>query len=62
MTLVRLDGNQAISYEPFMEGFLAGDEVLGRPVDLLEAPDGSLLVSDDHRGVIYRVSYSAPKT
>ena len=32
-------------------------QVLGRPVDLLIAPDGSLLVSDDKRGVIYRVTY-----
>jgi glucose/arabinose dehydrogenase len=60
VSLVRLKGNDAIAYEPFIEGFLAGDEVLGRPVDLLLAPDGSLLVSDDQRGVIYRVSYSAP--
>jgi len=59
VTLVRLEGNDAVAYEPFIEGFLVGDEVLGRPVDLLLAPDGSLLVSDDQRGVVYRVSYSA---
>jgi glucose/arabinose dehydrogenase len=29
----------------------------GRPVDLAELPDGSLLVSDDHAGVIYRITY-----
>ncbi len=57
ITLVRLKGNEAVAYEPFIEGWLAGDEVLGRPVDLLVAPDGSLLVSDDQRGVIYRISY-----
>lgn len=57
ITLVRLDGDRAVSYEPFVEGWLQGDEVLGRPVDLLVAPDGSLLVSDDQRGVIYRISY-----
>jgi len=33
---------------------------LGRPVDVLEMPDGSLLVSDDHRGVIYRITYQNP--
>jgi len=60
VTLVRLDGNDAVAYEPFIGGFLSDDEVRGRPVDLLQAPDGSLLVSDDQRGVIYRVSYSAP--
>ncbi|MFW2405499.1 MAG: PQQ-dependent sugar dehydrogenase [Gammaproteobacteria bacterium] len=58
VTLVRLEGGTAISYEPFMEGFLtASDETLGRPVDVLVAPDGALLVSDDLRGVIYRISY-----
>ncbi len=61
VTLVRLDGSETIGYEPFMEGFIApeGDEVLGRPVDVLVAPDGALLVSDDRRGVIYRISYAA---
>lgn len=58
VTLVRLDGNRAVGYEPFLEGFLDGDEVLGRPVDVLPAPDGSLLVSDDERGAIYRIRYT----
>lgn len=58
VSLVRLKGDKAVSYEPFIEGWLQGDDVLGRPVDLLVAPDGSLLVSDDQRGVIYRISYS----
>jgi glucose/arabinose dehydrogenase len=58
VTLVRLKGDKAVSYEPFIEGWLEGDEVRGRPVDLLVAPDGSLLVSDDQRGVIYRISYT----
>jgi len=60
ISVVRLKGNEAISYEPFMTGFLGGDgQVFGRPVDLLIAPDGALLVSDDKRGVIYRVAYHA---
>ena len=29
----------------------------GRPVDVLVMPDGALLVSDDHAGVIYRIAY-----
>jgi glucose/arabinose dehydrogenase len=58
VTLVRLNGNEPVSYEPFMEGFLNDEQkVLGRPVDLLVAPDGALLVSDDQRGVIYKVTY-----
>lgn len=62
LTLVRLSGNVAVSYEPFMEGFLgADDQVIGRPVDILIAPDGALLVSDDQRGVVYRISYDADR-
>jgi glucose/arabinose dehydrogenase len=57
IALVRLKGNTAVAYETFAEGWLDGDKVLGRPVDLLVAPDGSLLVSDDERGAIYRISY-----
>ena len=57
VSLVRLQGDTAVSYEPFIEGWLDGNDVRGRPVDLLVAPDGSLLVSDDQRGVIYRISY-----
>lgn len=43
----------------FATGWLGtGGQVQGRPVDLLELPDGSLLVSDDKAGVIYRISYA----
>jgi len=43
------------SYEPFARGWLKGDKISGRPVDLLVLPDGSMLVSDDHSGVVYRI-------
>lgn len=56
--LVKLQGNEAVSYEPFAEGWLQGDSVSGRPVDVLVMPDGSLLVSDDYAGVIYRITYN----
>ncbi len=52
--------NKVVSYEPFAEGFHVGNFVWGRPVDVLVMPDGALLVSDDHAGVIYRISYQAP--
>jgi glucose/arabinose dehydrogenase len=45
------------SWEPFLTGFLQNNAYIGRPVDLLVMKDGSLLVSDDHAGAIYRVSY-----
>lgn len=55
--LVRLDGNKATSYEPFAAGWLneATDEVWGRPVDVELMPDGSMLISDDYAGAIYRI-------
>ncbi|MFT4560989.1 MAG: glucose/arabinose dehydrogenase [Gammaproteobacteria bacterium] len=49
-------GNIA-SYEPFLTGWLLGEAHWGRPVAMLEWSDGSMLVSDDHAGVIYRISY-----
>ena len=57
ISLVRLDGDTAISYEPFAFGWLQGQQVSGRPVDLIVKQDGSLLVSDDQAGKIYRISY-----
>jgi glucose/arabinose dehydrogenase len=44
---------------PFITGWLQGQSVWGRPVDLLVMPDGALLISDDHAGVIYRIQYKA---
>jgi glucose/arabinose dehydrogenase len=57
VTLIRLEGDRAVSYEVFAEGWLQGFSAWGRPVDLLVMHDGSLLVSDDHAGAIYRISY-----
>ncbi len=57
LTLVRLNGNQAPSYEVFAEGWLNSGRAWGRPVDVLVMPDGALLVSDDRAGVVYRISY-----
>lgn len=60
LQLVKLDGEgKASSYETFANGWLDEEEqeAWGRPVDLLELPDGSFLISDDQAGVIYRISY-----
>ncbi len=59
---VVLDANGKVTkYEPFLTGFLLDDKadppMWGRPVDVQVIGDGSLLVSDDYNGVIYRVSY-----
>jgi len=57
VTMVTLEGDKAVRYEPFAEGWLQGDRTWGRPADVLVAPDGSLLVSDDYAGAIYRIRY-----
>jgi glucose/arabinose dehydrogenase len=48
------------SYSTFAEGWKQGEQAWGRPVDILQMPDGSLLVSDDEAGVIYRIAYNNP--
>jgi len=58
ISLVRLEGREAVAYEPFVSGFNRGDQVYGRPVDLLVMEDGSMLVSDDAAGAIYRIRYT----
>lgn len=58
VSMVTLAGNDAVRYEPFAEGWLQGNSAWGRPVDVIVAPDGALLVSDDKAGAIYRISYS----
>lgn len=54
---VPLVNGRPATYEVFAEGWLQGESAWGRPVDVLVAPDGALLVSDDAAGAIYRISY-----
>ena len=58
ITTVRLDGNKSVGYEVFAEGWLTPSGPFGRPVDIEQLSDGSLLVSDDHGGKIYRITYA----
>jgi glucose/arabinose dehydrogenase len=59
LTLVKLNGSRAVSYETFAEGWLRPNgRVWGRPADVLVMPDGALLVSDDKAGAIYRITYT----
>lgn len=53
------DSNGKITQKPFLNGFERNDDVIGRPVDVLEAPDGTLYVSDDLAGAIYRIKAKA---
>jgi glucose/arabinose dehydrogenase len=58
VVLIKFSEGKPVSEEPFVSGWLTKeDKVLGRPVDVLEMPDGSVLISDDELGVIYRVNY-----
>lgn len=58
---VRFDQqHRPVGQEVFIEGWLHDGEAWGRPTDVLQMADGSLLVSDDLNGVIYRVSYGEP--
>jgi glucose/arabinose dehydrogenase len=58
VTLVRLKGEKVVRYEPFASGWRIGNTAWGRPVDVEMMADGSLLVSDDQNGVIYRISWA----
>jgi glucose/arabinose dehydrogenase len=56
--VVKLNKDGSVkSQEPFLTGFLQNNEYSGRPVDVQVLKDGSLLVSDDHAGAVYRVTY-----
>lgn len=59
VVVAKINGGKA-AITPFMTGFLdpATDNFWGRPVDVMQMPDGSLLVSDEQNGAIYRVSHS----
>ncbi len=59
LSLVKVENSKSIGYETFASGWMddATQKVWGRPVDVLLLPDGSMLVSDDQAGVIYRIVY-----
>lgn len=51
-----------LHYEPFADQWLIDGRVTGRPNDVIVLSDGSLLISDDQQGALYRVTYSNPET
>ena len=56
--LVRLDKDGKVkSIEPIVSGFLQDNSYIGRPVDVLLMKDGSMLISDDWNGAVYRITY-----
>jgi len=54
---INMRDNQPVSIQDFAYGWLKGKKRTGRPVDVLVNTDGSLLVSDDDSGYIYRIHY-----
>ncbi len=68
--VVELDGHTVTKYAPLVDGFLpgvrydapdgrgTGAPAIGRPADVLQLPDGSILISDDTGNRVLRVSYS----
>jgi glucose/arabinose dehydrogenase len=57
LTLARFEAGKAVRREVFADGWLRRSRAWGRPVALLQLPDGSVLVSDDRAGVIYRLTW-----
>lgn len=59
LRFVQIEGDKVVSSEVFASGWLDKEDNkgLGKPVDILEMPDGSILVSDDVAHCIYRISY-----
>ena len=59
--LIFEDGKPTGEYEDFMTGFVVSDKaVWGRPVGVAVAKDGSLIVTEDGSGTIWRVTYDGP--
>ena len=63
---VRFESGRPVGFEPFLQGFLVddGDEWghLGRLCGIAQMPDGSMLLSDDTNGVVYRIAYTGART
>lgn len=57
---VRLQGSRVLSYEPLVTGFERDEKAWGRPADVQPLADGSVLVSDDLAGAVYRMTYAEP--
>ncbi|NVJ98035.1 MAG: PQQ-dependent sugar dehydrogenase [Alphaproteobacteria bacterium] len=49
--------NGTVEQKDFLAGFEKDGDVIGRPVDMVQGPDGAIYVSDDYAGAIYRISW-----
>lgn len=57
LVLVKFNQNKAVEVEDFATGWLDKSGAWGRPVDVVQGPDGAIYVSDDRAGMIYRIRY-----
>lgn len=57
ITWVALEDNKAVKYQPLVSGWLQNNQAWGRPTDVLQMQDGSILISDDFSNTIYRLTY-----
>jgi glucose/arabinose dehydrogenase len=58
IVVVSLNENGTVkSVDPFITGFIENNNYIGRPADLMVLKDGSMLISDDYNGAVYRVTY-----
>lgn len=59
---IRFEDGTPKAFEPLVSGFLLPDgKQFGRPTGLAQLADGSVLVSDDENGVVYRISAAEPR-
>jgi len=56
------DDGTVKSVDSFLAGFIEDNKYIGRPADVLVLKDGSMLISDDFNGAVYRVSYDPAST
>jgi glucose/arabinose dehydrogenase len=62
VVVVKLNKDGTVkSMEPLITGFLQDNKYVGRPVDVMQLKDGSMLVSDDWNGAVYRITYGKQK-
>ena len=59
VTRVLFDNGKPYGELKIVDFLARNGSVLGRPVDVANTPDGSILISDDHGGKIYRLSYQS---
>jgi glucose/arabinose dehydrogenase len=60
LVVARIENNRVVDTKVFADGWLENGLAWGRPVDVEVMSDGSLLVSDDRAGAIYRIIYTGP--